>query len=172
MGTHYSNVQNPASLAKRAAAWAEFVMKESKAKITGKKNLFPVFVYRGMSGIGSATGLMLAIHAIDPDFQFGMVYVRKEEEESHGSRIEHQLDNHDGEMRKRFYFVDDFICSGDSYARAMSAAFKSFGIRGKKFDASKCGLVDMNRTIEESLNCRDNDLLNRAYKRVTSGDEE
>lgn len=166
MGTHYSNVQNPESLQRRAKAWADEVIKECKSKVTDKQNLFPVFVYRGMSGIGSATGLMLALYNIDPEFKFGMVYVRKEEEQSHGSRIEYQMDSHDGDMRKRFYFVDDFICSGESYARAMRAAFNSFGIRGKKFDASKCGLIEMNRTVDEARQYREDGKLNRAYNRL------
>lgn len=156
---------------RRSKAWAEFVLSESRTKATKKQKLFPVFVYTGMSGIGSATGLMLAIHAEDPDFQFGMVYVRKPEEKSHGSRIEHQMDNHDGEMRKRFYFVDDFTCTGTSFARAMIEAFKSFGIKDKKFESKKVGLIEMNRTVEESARYRDNDCLDRAYNNVSLENE-
>lgn len=162
MGTHYSNVQNTSDLKWHADKWGDEVIKECTGS-NKKQKLFPVFVYRGMSGVGSATALALAIHNQDPDFGFGMVYVRKEHEGSHGSDIEHNMDCHDGLLRKRLYFVDDFTSTGESFARAMRPAFKRFGPLRGKFDASKIGLIEMNKAVHDSIKQRDNSDLNSTF---------
>lgn len=75
------------------------------------KKEFPVFVYSGMSGIATATALT---QVLNPRLQFGMIYVRKPKEKSHGKAVE--TNNLHAAVGKeiRFIFCDDFICEGNT----------------------------------------------------------
>jgi len=149
MGSHYSNVQNPETVGPCAEAWAKHLIKKLKPK-TGEQKKYPVLVYTGMSGIGAATVLMMKLHGLDPDFKFGMMYVRKDHEDSHGTMIEHNTESGDG-LKTVYVFVDDFICGGGTYARAMTAVYKQFH-RGlvNKFKSRMTMVVLMNYSVENT----------------------
>lgn len=113
---HYSK----AFATKLLAEWAVFSAKKViKLFKTEKLNgFYPVFCYSGMSGISHATALSLAVAAQNPEFEFGMAYVRKDKEESHGRPVEYNFP----ETSKKGYlvFVDDFISSGETMVRVFS----------------------------------------------------
>lgn len=77
----------------------------------------PLLMYSGMSGISSATALSLAVYR-QCGRNIPMVYVRKDGERSHGSRVEHDYLYRD--YTYTGYFVDDFIDSGDTRHRVIT----------------------------------------------------
>lgn len=120
---HYSHAQTPVSLLKWARGMAKILTKRYS-----KGETVPIFVYMGMSGIATVTALSMQLAAQKTPIVFGMMYVRKEEEVSHGCRVEtavvgdanlelHDLKNHPHE----FVFVDDFICNGGSLIKCALA---------------------------------------------------
>lgn len=98
--SHYSLAQKPKQLLK----WAENIAID----IHLREIKYPVLVYRGMSGVSSATALSLQLYILGIDH--GMVYVRKDNEDSHGDGIEREPFNND--FTPTFIFVDDFVSSG------------------------------------------------------------
>ena len=104
MYSHYSKAQSPKEM-------YSFAKKAAKALIewADKNNYHPVLCYSGMSGIATATAISIALHNKRPSFEYGMIYVRKENEKSHGFRTE--MANADCGV---LVFVDDFIDSGDT----------------------------------------------------------
>lgn len=101
--SHYSLAQKPKDLLK----WAEAIAID----IYVREIKYPVLVYRGMSGISAATALSLQLHILG--VEHGMVYIRKENEKSHGNDVEKEIDrskHHDF----KFIFVDDFVASGET----------------------------------------------------------
>lgn len=154
MASHYSNVQQAAQLSIRADAWAKELIKRSSKRGLGQV-IAPILVYTGLSGIGSATALSLALHKRSKgEFKFGMIYVRKPNEKSHGSQIERNLDDLSGirKLTHKLVFVDDFISSGTSYARAMiTVVLHQYRdtIGQKVFDASKTWIADMTHSPNE-----------------------
>ena len=86
MTTHYSCAQTTGIL----IDWSEkSAFRLIEALETFGENAVPVFCYAGMSGSALATALSMAYWKRSKDF--GMVYVRKEGEKSHGSEVEHDL---------------------------------------------------------------------------------
>lgn len=113
--THYSLALDTEELHK----WAEN-MALKVAKKTAE--LGPMTLcYAGMSGTAHATALALACHRLDPDMCVGMVYVRKEEEQSHGLPLEY---SYPANSHKHFIFVDDHISSGNTFKRVKGAVEK------------------------------------------------
>jgi hypothetical protein len=118
VSTHYSLAQKPIEMMTQAKLWASAIRKWSRKN----GSAIPIFMYSGMSGVASATALALALHRGDrknkSPFQFGMMYVRKKGEKSHGEPVEHDLKQHADDQsfwdRAVPVFVDDFICSGDT----------------------------------------------------------
>ena len=53
--------------------------------LRNKKNILPILVYRGMSGVTTATAIMAAIPA-KYRTNIGLIYVRKENENRTGRR--------------------------------------------------------------------------------------
>ncbi len=107
--SHYSNAFKTPRLLK----WADR-MAASLAKLYEKRESRPIFTYSGMSGIATATALSLAIARSNNPFCYGMMYVRKEYEQCHGSPIEYDFnfDEYYIGSNGDFVFVDDFIRSG------------------------------------------------------------
>lgn len=71
---------------------------------------FPILAYRGMSGTTTATAIAVNIpqkHRTN----FGMVYVRKKNEKSHGTRVEYST-LYPGDREVVWVLCDDFISSG------------------------------------------------------------
>jgi len=119
--THYSNAQNIQELTENASSWAKRIMEECK----GRRKLYPILCYRGMSGIASATAIAMQLHQQDPLFKFGMVYVRKEDEDSHGSDLEMTGISDVPDVKRRvLVFVDDFICAGYTKRAVLDAIVK------------------------------------------------
>lgn len=114
IGTHYSLSQNPSAL----NAWADRAASMLPDHLDGR---YPVFVYRGMSGVAAATALALAYDR-QHGASFGMIYVRKPNENSHGYDCEVQVDT----VRDApclLVFVDDFVSTGHTMRAAMEEAF-------------------------------------------------
>ena len=144
MASHYSNVQQPALLQAKADLWAKWLMRECKARGKGQ-TVAPILVYTGLSGIGSATALSMRLASLSGNrFKFGMIYVRKPNERSHGSKIETQLDEI-GDMPVKLFFVDDFISAGYTFTRTMLTAiyYQYRGTIGQNLDFSKFGVIEM-----------------------------
>lgn len=106
--SHYSLAQKPKQLLK----WAENIAID----IYLREIKYPVLVYRGMSGVSSATALSLQLHILGIDH--GMVYVRKGNEDSHGENIEREPFADSAPLT--FIFVDDFVSSGATKSECLS----------------------------------------------------
>lgn len=115
--THYSLAFEPAKLAKWAEREAERLA-NLFVNTTGK----PVLVYTGLSGVSTATALMLALDKYE--VKYGMAYVRKTGENSHGAPVE--TANFTG---GNYYmvFVDDFVCGGDTTRRCYKKMSGRYG---------------------------------------------
>lgn len=127
MGTHYSKAQDPAYMTE----WARTAYTQLTGLWEGKKDRVPVLVYSGMSGIASATVLSLVLHK--HGVVFGMVYVRKVGEQSHGYGIEHHLPelwSSEGYARLEPVFVDDFISTGETMRYCISRLKEERGNMG------------------------------------------
>jgi hypothetical protein len=161
MGTHYSNVQNAMILQKRSTEWAKHLI-----ELQSEEGFYPVLVYTGMSGVGYATGLFLELYRQAPDLNVGMCYVRKEDEDSHGGNIEFNLhrDENGRHLKNRKYiFVDDFICTGESYGYAMAKTYKRFNHRFVKFDYHRTLVFQMDKTVSECNEGIDSGVLTSKF---------
>ena len=119
--THYSPTQSLLRLAALAEEGADLL---TEAGLTTNET---VLVYRGMSGVSFATAVGLALNArsaLSRDKQVGFAYIRKDNEESHGSDIEHL-----GQVGswKNFVFIDDFISSGRTFRACRDKMIERFG---------------------------------------------
>ena len=109
MGTHYSTCFNVQAMMR----WAKDVADEIK-NYSKEYDLYPILVYSGMSGISHATYLATYLKT-----NFTHVYIRKNEEKSHGEQVEHNIDEYFFCLNKNYdkfnkdncfiVFVDDFI---------------------------------------------------------------
>lgn len=88
MSTHYSDAQKPKQLRAWSIKNAGFLISHWR-----KTEKVAVLAYRGMSGISSATALTMALDAKRTKMPYIMVYVRKENEDSHGHPIEYAYVN-------------------------------------------------------------------------------
>lgn len=122
--THYSAALNASALDETCTELAASIKRKSE-----ETGLIPLLLYSGMSGIALATAISIALwrdHKMEPM----MMYVRKPDEDSHGSRVEsskglftqikwneeeHKHTKKD--VRRLVVFVDDFICSGRTTKR-------------------------------------------------------
>lgn len=108
--------------------WAEKMAASLHNKIKTEQ---PIFCFAGLSGTGHAAALALAYQRKYGN-AFGMMYVRKEKETSHGRAIEVTINN----LSKKaiFVFVDDMVFTGATRKRVLKAVKdKIEGIR------SRCG---------------------------------
>lgn len=106
--SHYSKAQEIGALNE----WAEVAAKEVFKQVRKiDKKAKPLLIYRGMSGIATSTALASAMYRLKGMQDFGMMYVRKKEEKSHGSRVEH---SYNYKHKYVIVFVDDFVTSGDT----------------------------------------------------------
>lgn len=128
--SHYSLAQKPKELLK----WAEAIAVD----IYVREIRYPVLVYRGMSGISAATALSLQLHILG--IQHGMVYVRKENEDSHGDEIEREPFENDNPT---FIFVDDFISSGDTKSKCLRKIMVNCWFPENKTQFDYCAVQDI-----------------------------
>jgi len=123
--THYGISMNAVDLRK----WADQTAKDIVFTCEARK-VTPIFLYSGMSGIASATALMLSLPS---DFQYGMAYVRKDNEDSHGCAVELAfVDGPPTPNKCIFVFVDDFVCSGNTFAFTFRKYMLRFSVEIKK----------------------------------------
>lgn len=111
--THYGASMRPKALTDQVVVMVQKFIE----RFTDPNDRIVLF-YSGMSGVASATALTTVISvATDavPSIA-SLVYVRKEHERSHGEPIEISVLN-DIEPTDRLIpiFIDDFICSGDTF---------------------------------------------------------
>lgn len=114
MGTHSSIGQDVSTLRRWAKRSANSLYMR-RPKVTSY-----IFCYAGMSGTSLATALALEYGALDK--KFGMLYVRKKGEKSHGRAVESSI----GNLYKKamLVFVDDFSDSGETRNRVIRIARK------------------------------------------------
>lgn len=110
--THYND-----GLSQHMTRLSEVAMKRAKELVSdfnpkkGKyKGFSPLIAYSGMSGISMATAVAMMLRLKHPKFKFGMVYVRKDDEKSHGRPVEFVIS--DDVAQYMLVFADDFISSG------------------------------------------------------------
>lgn len=104
ISSHYGMSMDPDYMVR----WARWVVKDIRKLLKAGK--YPVLIYRGMSGVSTATALAMHMDYDDGE-NFGMIYVRKEDENSHGGSIERSLLSARG-REIAWIFCDDFICKG------------------------------------------------------------
>lgn len=130
MNTHYSRVMDAELLLSESSGNARKLV-----EVASRLNKCPLLVYRGMSGVGYATGLAMCLIQNYRELKFGQFYVRKDEEKSHShQKYEVYADEKritkgpsvfaplDLERTFRNYFpvfVDDFICTGRTMVKCM-----------------------------------------------------
>lgn len=123
--SHYSLAFRPDLLSE----WANTTAKALKARYKRYPDRYPSFVYRGMSGIVSATALMLALNRGKKLPKMRMNYVRKEHERSHGNYMEVDYiwdcpASIWARTEQDVIFIDDFIDSGATFEAAMRAVYR------------------------------------------------
>jgi hypothetical protein len=117
VNSHYSIAQQPGKLKTWARKTADKLLKDSRGLMRnkGQKPLFLLY-YCGMSGIALSTALASELNSRGPRCRVGMVYIRKENEKSHGYRMEvHGVMSNARNYALLPVFVDDFIESGDTF---------------------------------------------------------
>lgn len=111
--THYGMAMGaPAALgawAREAAKDLSFLLEELGDTERGVA-VDPLLVYRGMSGVASATAMSLALCRVR--VPHGMAYVRKPGEKSHGKSVELSIPHRSA--HQLLVFVDDLVASGDT----------------------------------------------------------
>jgi hypothetical protein len=119
MNKHYSVALRPAALCE----WANLIALRLSNHYSRLKTIRPCFTFRGLSGIGTATGLCFAISQLPKPFSYGMMYVRKPNEISHGDKVHVEYTNCENISRPswEFVFVDDFILSGETWMQCAMA---------------------------------------------------
>lgn len=151
--SHYGSSMNPHYMAE----WGRTIAKEVDALIADGK--FPILVYRGMSGTTAATAISMFINKTD-NVDFGTVYVRKKNEKSHGSSIEHSRIIL-GERKPVWIICDDFICTGGTALEILKAITKFFNteidfdsIRYALSMDERCDYANTINDVETSVSIR------------------
>lgn len=136
--SHYSNAQIPRLLSTWAWASAQMLARRYGKGGTQYGVESPVLVYTGMSGVASATALVLAMERLPKSLQFayGMAYIRKEHEKSHGQPVEFEWVNTSRGLREAqaVVFVDDFICLGTTVMRCIQVSKTHCALRASRWD--------------------------------------
>ena len=156
--THYDYSQNIAKL----NAFAEKRAKRLVALFNKPafKGYIPLLVYSGMSGISFAT--LLGLHLGKLNKRYGMAYVRKDKEESHGQKIEFTI--YSSDAKYQFVFVDDFICSGSTFEHALSNSIKTL-----RADISHISHLRFSNPLKTGpWRCDKNSIIAALHKKVTN----
>ena len=123
--SHYSKAHEPRLLSDWAEIKAGAIIAAFNATPVSKRQP-PLLCYSGMSGIAHATALSIALYRVSPRFRFGMAYVRKSGEKSHGITVESRTQ---GDYTKyKPIFVDDFIDTGKTFKRVKQMISGEFGL--------------------------------------------
>lgn len=138
MGTHYSPSQDP----QRLHTWCVAAATEIEVTIPDT----PVILcYSGMSGIGMATALMMELTR--RKVNVGMIYVRKEKEDSHGGRVEVENVVTDRMDKAALIFVDDFISLGGTIRRVQQGIYDNPSRVGALFSQRKIDYIIENAAM-------------------------
>lgn len=163
--THYSSAQHIKDLAREMPSRASELVFAFSDTGSFAGNV-PVLVYSGMSGIAHATALAMALNEKFPEFEFGMAYVRKREEISHGREVEYSLpDSMEQGTTGLLVFVDDFVSSGRTAQFALSRALTFIDAEFKlnipiAQDGNVfCVMANYSNTFD--LNCKDIEVENK-----------
>lgn len=119
--THYSAALEPQKL---YCAATDIVRRLSK--FLNNTKAMPILVYQGMSGVSHAT--MLAHCLTEQNIACGMIYVRKANEQCHGSEIECNIP---ASKTYAFYFVDDFVETAETFIRCNEMMMEQFNLKHK-----------------------------------------
>ena len=145
--THYSNAQTTTKLNNWAERKAKVIIARYKQASPDQRKP-PLFCYTGMSGVSHATALSLALKRQSPRFKFGMAYVRKDNERSHGCDVEHCFKGFPIEYEG--IFVDDFVCNGNTYNRVKTKIFTHLHV---SVNVACLYSSKMKRYIRKELGC-------------------
>lgn len=104
--THYSHALSPKEMSASATEGAKRIR-----QLMTEKQGHVAFVFRGLSGTAFASAVALKLFD-----NFGvdatMIYVRKNNENSHGAPVERPFEKEDAATV--FVVVDDFVATGDT----------------------------------------------------------
>ena len=105
----------------RLSEWATPVALSLRQYLRSHPGTFPILVFRGMSGVSTATTLSLKL--FEKGIKHAKLYVRKEGEKSHGADVEGN--GFEEYLHSRhtplFVFVDDFIDQGKTATAVLCA---------------------------------------------------
>lgn len=121
--THYGIGMMPAKLREWAHTVGYQQLREKLKQFNEKT--WPIFVYSGSSGVACATALAMEYDARHPE-AYGMMYVRKANEKSHGVAVEAALCEGISFRPAVLVFVDDFVSGGDTRQYTMQKALGAF----------------------------------------------
>jgi adenine/guanine phosphoribosyltransferase-like PRPP-binding protein len=126
--SHYSRAQQPKLLQETTIHTGKIL-----ARLTKRRDEELVLVYRGMSGVATATAMALWwAHTQCPDVVgrgLSMAYVRKNYEVSdcHGNAVEIEWSSDQAQDRVvNLVFIDDFIASGETMNKALAEVTATF----------------------------------------------
>lgn len=114
---HYSIAQNVGVL----SSWSRDSARNIHRTFSHDDNI-TALIYSGMSGIALATAVQLAYYS-EYEKKLQMIYVRKENEFSHGNAVEFNFIPYESgnNTNHNLIFVDDFIDTGDTIVRCLDA---------------------------------------------------
>lgn len=113
MRTHYGPGLSPVAGRLAAQRMAELLIEALDGR-------YPVLIFRGMSG--TALAVRVSDELATAGVEHGMVYVRKPEEQSHGTKLEYDYDRDKANNHGQVVFVDDFIGRGTTRRVTCEAA--------------------------------------------------
>jgi orotate phosphoribosyltransferase-like protein len=145
--SHYSAAQHNDQLLKIASTAAKAIRKKYNKP---NNPIIPSLIYTGMSGISTATAIAQEYYRRYKK-NLHMIYVRKDNENSHGSRIEtepftRQFDFHGNyipyiPVTIDLIFVDDFVSSGNTVVNVL-AQFSEFQRDQRKVEVNDILIID------------------------------
>lgn len=118
--SHYGNSMKPGYMRK----WGRAMAKSLQGIIDSGK--FPILVYRGMSGVTTATTIANFLKSTTREGRhYAMMYVRKEDEKSHGNNVEY-TECHPNDREVVWVFCDDFISTGKTVMETFRVILNRF----------------------------------------------
>ena len=160
-GTHYGASMTPEVLYPWAKKMARSIVRKILANPKGEF-ILPVLVYRGMSGTTTATAIMAFIPEKHRP-NVGMVYVRKENETSHGCDVEHTYNVTERNKTPVFIFCDDFIDAGATLVAVVHALIK---LRKEKITPDRM-LYALSKYNDDSSLRKFNKIFERHWTDIT-----
>lgn len=120
-GTHYSQSFTPGKMKIWARLTTSLIRKEINKKFKDHKI---ILIYSGMSGVSHAMYLSSMLDSRHIEHEH--IYIRKENESSHGMKIEFSNFKNHEEQTYILVFVDDFISEGITRNRCINKLLSSW----------------------------------------------